>query len=222
MIKAAIFDMDGTMFDTERLSFEGWTLAAKWCGYPLSAEQKLAFRGRSRIRNWHAFQSWFGEDSAYWSLRAIRNAYVKRQVADSGVPFKPGLIELLEYLRSSGIRTCIATGTDRAAASAYWEKCGILRYFDDTVCGDEVTLSKPDPEIFLTAAQKINTPPENCLVFEDSPNGARAANAANCHLFLIPDLDMPDEEIRGYADAVGFVLTDGINWIQSYNDASLS
>ena len=92
------------------------------------------------------------------------------------------------------------TGTAREDASKYWNRTGILEYFDDTLCGDEVTVCKPDPEIFRKAAAKMGAKPEECMVFEDSPNGIRSASAAGCHSILIYDLDRAGEEIARLSD----------------------
>ena len=202
MIKAVLMDMDGTMFDTERLSTEGWLKAGRETGYEMTKEQIWDFRGRSRMENCALFHSWFGPDAPYWELREIRTKYLEDYLDEHGVPYKPGLRELLVYLKEAGIRTCIATGTAREAASGYWAKCDVLNYVDATLCGDQVVHAKPHPEMFLRAAELLDTPPEECLVLEDSPNGATSAKAAGCHLVIIPDETPATDEMRRQADHV--------------------
>ena len=200
MLHTGLFDMDGTMFDTERLSLLGWRDAAKKTGIPLTDEMILSFRGRNKKMNEEMFHSWFGEDAPYKEVRKYRDEWILRYLDEKGLPEKKGLRELLDYLKSLGWKLCIVTGTAREDASKYWNRTGILEYFDDTLCGDEVTVCKPDPEIFRKAAAKMGAKPEECMVFEDSPNGIRSASAAGCHSILIYDLDRAGEEIARLSD----------------------
>ncbi len=202
MIKAVLFDMDGTMYDTEKLSVDGWVWAAKECGSPLTREQILQFRGRPMRVNAAAFAGWYGSEDLYYHIRKFRTAYVEKYLAEQGVPVKPGLFEVLSAIKEKGIKTCIATGTARAIASEYWEKTGVLPWFDATVCGDEMKVGKPDPEPFLRAAAAVGEDPKDCAVLEDSPNGLISAHWAGCMVIDIPDLDEPTDEIRAICDYV--------------------
>lgn len=202
MTEAVLMDMDGTLFDTERLSLEGWRRAGQETGCPMTDEQILSFRGRSRTDNCALFQSWFGPDAPYRDARRIRTAYIQSFIAQNGVPLKPGLYEMLRTFRRLHLRTCLATGTARATAEGYWDRTEIRPYLDASVCGDEVVHAKPDPEIFLRAAAAVRTPPENCAVLEDSPNGVLAARRAGCTIVVIPDLTQPTPEMAESADFI--------------------
>lgn len=208
MIKAVLMDMDGTMYDTERLSTIGWQKAAEETGCPLTTEQIWAFRGRNQYRNCDLFCTWYHDADLYWKMRAIRLKFINGWIDGHGVPLKNGLFELLGVLRDKQIPVCIATGTSREAASGYWEKTGVLPYVAATICGDEVTLSKPDPDMFLKAAAKVHTPPAECLVLEDSPNGGLAAVRAGSPLILIPDETPIPADVRAQALAVCPSLSD--------------
>jgi HAD superfamily hydrolase (TIGR01509 family) len=214
MVSAAIFDMDGTMFDTERLSMEGWFSACHGLGIPLTREQFLLFRGHSVAENEKLFCGWFGPDAPYYEVRSLRDKYINDYISLHGVPIKPGLFELLDALKKLGIRCCIATGTARKAAQTYWDKSGVLPWFDATICGDEVVNCKPDPEIFIKAAEKLGVPPGDCVIFEDSPNGIRAAAAITRHLIVVPDLDEPDDDMRKACCAVCATLADAIKVVK--------
>lgn len=215
MIKAVLMDMDGTLYDTEHLSGIGWLKAAKEYGSPLDQEHIWLFRGRCREQNAQEYARWYNVPvEQYWEVRKIRDRVVNEYLAEHGVPIKPGLFELLKYLKENNIRTCIATGTARETAQKYWEETGILPYIDAEVCGSEVVRSKPHPEVFLKAAELVETPPEECLVLEDSPNGARAARAAGCRLIVIPDETPADDEIRTLSDFVVPSLTDVIDILE--------
>lgn len=218
MIFGAIFDMDGTMFDTERLSLEGWMAGCGKYGIPLTREQFLQFRGHSIAENRRLFCGWFGADAPYEAVRAERDVYISNFIQQHGIPIKPGLFALLEALKSLGVRCCIATGTAREAAAVYWKVSGVLPYFDETICGNEVVNCKPNPEIFLKAAAKLQLPPEQCVIFEDSPNGIRAAMAAGSHLIIVPDLDEPDEEMKKASDAVCKTLAEAIPVVKELVD----
>ena len=196
MIRAAIFDMDGTMYDTERVSWEGWQAGCRHFGYDLPFSRYLAFRGRSNDKNREDFLDICGRDADFDGVRAIRREYVRNFRKEHGIIEKPGLHEVLEACRKKGLKIGVATTTSRDLAEENWKMTGVSGYFHETVCGDEVRNSKPDPEIFLKAAAKLGVRPEECLVLEDSPNGILAAYLAGCAVMDIPDLDEPDEETR--------------------------
>ncbi len=195
-------DQDGTLLDTERLSTEGWYHAGQKMGYPMTKEQIWQFRGQSREDNCALFKSWFGPEALYWEVREVRTQYIWSYIDKYGVPLKEGLYEMLTSFRNQGLKTCLATGTARDAASKYWKEIDLLSYLDDTVCGNEVAHAKPDPEIFLRAAQKVGVPPEECLVLEDSPNGALAAHRAGSKLIIIPDETPANNEMVRMANYV--------------------
>lgn len=216
MIRAVLMDMDGTLFDTEHLSTQGWLKAGRQMGYPMTKEQIWSFRGRGRDANCELFRRWFGPDAPYWAVRQVRTDYVEDWIARHGVPLKPGLYEMLEYFKESGLKTCLATGTTREAASGYWAKTKVLEYLDATLCGDEVVHTKPDPEMFLTAAKLVQTPPEECIVLEDSPNGAEAAKRAGCHLIVIPDETPATPAMEDAADYVADSLYDVVSYMKEH------
>lgn len=219
-VSAAIFDMDGTMFDTERLSLEGWMAGCGSFGIPLTFEQFLLFRGHSIEENRKLFCGWFGSDAPYHEVRALRDRYISDFITREGIPVKPGLFELLSALKELGLRSCIATGTARPAAQKYWERSGVLPWFDCTICGNEVVNCKPDPEIFLRAAEKLGTDPGECVIFEDSPNGIKAALSSGSHLIIVPDLDEPGEDMKKASDAVCATLADAIPIVKKLSGRS--
>lgn len=214
MIHAVLMDMDGTLFDTEHLSTLGWLKAGRETGYPMTREQIWSFRGRGRDANCELFQSWFGPDAPYWEVRKVRTDYVEQWIAKNGVPLKPGLYEMLAYFKKAGLKTCLATGTARDAASGYWVKTKVLDYMDATLCGDEVTHTKPHPEMFLRAAKLVQTPPNECIVLEDSPNGSEAARRAGCHLIVIPDETPATPAMKDAADYVAKDLFDVMDYMK--------
>ena len=110
------------------------------------------------------------------------------------VPLKTGIIELLTFLKENGYKTIVATSSSRARADMILQVANIRHYFDDTICGDEVTCGKPNPEIFLTACKKLGVTTEEALVLEDSEAGITAAYAGNIDVICVPDMKYPEEE----------------------------
>lgn len=210
MIKGILFDMDGLMFDTERLAADGWKEAAGALGITLDDAQIGSLRGLLPAVSRERFVAWFGDGSVYDRGREIRKAYVERWIEQNGMPVKKGLKQLLEYLRERGIPAAVATSTNRPAAERYWETAGVREYFAASVCGSEVKEGKPAPEVFLTAAGLLGLQPAECLVLEDSYNGIRAGHAAGCQVAMIPDMDAPDEECRRLCDYILRDLTEVI------------
>lgn len=213
-IRSALFDMDGTMYDTERLSTEGWLYAAKEFDVPLTVEKIFSFRGQNKYINAECFEEWFPDGPSYWDLRKVRDEYYFGSLENNGVPEKKGLRELLMYLREERkLRMAIVTGTSRKDAERYWNKTGILSFFDKTLTGDQVKVGKPDPQIYLLAAEEMQTPPENCLVFEDSPNGIVAAHRAGCRSILVFDQDR-DMEAAALSDHYCDSLPEALEYLK--------
>lgn len=221
-IRAVLMDMDGIMYDTERLDLDGFHEAAKRYGVPFTDEHILSFRGRRAEENARVFaELGLGEPEMYHTLRKARIEYVDRYIAENGVPVKPGLLELLTYCKETGIPVIVATGTDRDVAENYWEQSGVVPYLSGSVCGDEVTKSKPDPQTFLLAAEKAGVPIEQCVILEDSPNGVKSALASGGHVILIPDLTPASKKEKRDCDFVVETLSDVIPCLKTL-ETSLS
>lgn len=214
-IKAVIFDMDGLMFDTERLMKAGWEEASREMGFTLTEYHLSQMRGGTRERSSKLFEEWFRGTVDYDQGRAIRTRYQKEYIEKHGVPLKKGLMKLLTYLKEHEIPAAVATSTPRCDASRYWDMAGVTAYIAASVCGDEVQNGKPDPEIFLTAAEKLQTPPKQCLILEDSLNGIRAAKAAGALSCMVPDLTPAVDEIRPFCDIICEDLTQVIPYLDS-------
>ena len=115
-------------------------------------------------------------------------------VAEEGVDLKPGVHELLAHLKEKRIKTAIATSSPLERTLLYLTSVGLQDSFDELVSGYMVEKGKPEPDIFLYAAQKLGIEPEYCMVLEDSPAGILAAHRAGCKPVLVPDQDEPDCE----------------------------
>ena len=200
MVKGVIFDMDGLMFDTERLWDTLWEPACAALGLPLPADmEKFQAGGRGlagdKLRR-HVAEYIPGDPQKVldkiWQLADERFA--------RGVPCKKGLKELLAALEDMGLPRIVASSSPRNMIEMNLQTTGTARYFHDVVSGTEVAHSKPAPDTFLVAAKKLHLDPHDCLVLEDSFNGVRAGRAAGCVTVMVPDLMQPTEEIAQLYD----------------------
>lgn len=194
MIQGVIFDMDGLMFDTERLWDTLWAPCCEKMGLPAPTEAFYAGGRGLAGANLHAHLKEFYPTvdpkkmlDEVWDLGMARFA--------EGVPCKPGLKELLHYLEEIGMPRIVASSSPRHMVEQNLQTTGTARYFHDTVCGGDVPRSKPDPAIFLEAARRLRLTPQTCLVLEDSYNGVRAGAAAGCVTVMVPDLAAPNDEM---------------------------
>lgn len=195
MFKGAVFDMDGLMIDSERVVYNGWQKLMDKHGYDYSVEVFKQTVGRRKNEVEQFYYERYGTDFPYSELAQIqRQNYIDRLISE-GIPVKKGLYEILELLKNSGVRIALATSTSRKTTEMNLKVINAERYFDALVCGEDVTNGKPDPEVFLTAAQKIGVPPEKCVAFEDSINGIKSAFAAHMTTVMVPDFVEPTDEI---------------------------
>lgn len=195
MIQGVIFDMDGLMLDTEKLLAKYWMQAAREAGFPMELSHVLGIRSLAAVYAKPKLQGIFGESFDYEAIRSRRRELTAAHIAAHGIEKKPGLDELLAYLKAHGYRIAVATATDRERTMTYLEQVGVAGYFDAFVCGDMVKQGKPHPEIYLTAAAALALPPDACMALEDSPNGIRSAYAAGCKAVMVPDQSAPEAEL---------------------------
>lgn len=182
MLKAVIFDLDGVLVTTDELHFEAWERLAKEIGINnFTKEDNIRQRGVSRMASLDIILE--KTDAKYTDEEKEKMAnkknedYVLSLDCLSSKDVLPGVLEFLEFLRYNNIKT--AVGSASKNAPKILEKTELLKYFDAISCGLDVTKSKPDPEVFLVAAEKIGVDPEFCLVVEDSDAGITAAKRGN-------------------------------------------
>ncbi len=195
-IKGFLFDMDGLILDTEKLYTRFWQEAANTLGYPMTKEQALGMRSLNRDLGAAKLQSYFEEPVSYEAVRNKRIELMNAFIEKEGVEVKPGIKELLSYLKERGIKTAIATSSPIDRTQKYLKMVGLEDEFDKLISGYMVKKGKPEPDIYLLAAAELGLSPQECIALEDSPSGLMAASAAGCYPVMVPDQDEPTEEIE--------------------------
>lgn len=210
-IQGALFDMDGVILDSEGLYTRFWQEAAIALGYPMTRQQAMGMRALNRDAATLRLRSYFGPQVDYLAVRDKRIELMDAFVGDKGIPAKPGIRQLLDALKASGIPTCIATSSPIARVREYLEPLGLFDRFDAVVTGYDVPHGKPEPDIYQKAAQVLGKDPARCIALEDSKSGILSAYRAGCMTVMVPDQDQPDEEDLGRIHALCDSLTDVID-----------
>jgi len=212
-VHGAIFDMDGTMFDTERLRFQTLQQASQeLIGQEFSHEYLMQCLGLSATTAEQLAQRLYGVNVPYKEIRKKADEMELEYIRKHGVPIKKGLVQVLERLRKSGLRMAVATSSRRAIAEEYLINANVYKFFDVITCGDEVEQGKPHPEIFLKAASQLHLDANQCLMFEDSENGLTSAHTSKGLTILLKDIKEPNDEMlekaHFYYDQMYDFLTD--------------
>ncbi len=195
VVDACIFDLDGTLTDTEKFYQKAWPMALEHFGYKCEPWMPLELRSLGRPFAPLQFKKWFGDDFDYNEVREYRKAIVVDMIKEQGIPLKPGAKEILVWLRENGILTALATANDFERTKGYLTRLGLFDHFDKIICADMVKEGKPSPDIYSYACQQLGLEPQRCLAVEDSPNGVTSAYLAGCKVVMVPDLTQPDEEL---------------------------
>lgn len=194
-IELVIFDMDGLILDTEKLYLEFGLEAFRDFGYDITEEVILGTVGLNDESTKAYYSEHIGKSVDFDGIFQAVDEKLLSASLNKKVEIKKGFFELADYLEKNNIKKVVATSSKREKAEFMLKNAGILEKFDFLVCGDEVKRGKPDPEIFLKAAEGIKTDAKNTIVLEDSYNGLRAAKSADMLPVMIPDLLESNEEI---------------------------
>ncbi|OEY99634.1 MULTISPECIES: HAD family phosphatase [Stenotrophomonas] len=192
--EAVIFDMDGLMIDSERVSIACWSQAAQEQQLPFADDFWLGLVGLGDRDCEQLLLQHVSADQVAVLYARCHDLYEAR--TQQGLPLRPGIMELLQLLQAHGIPRAVATSTRQPRANRKLAAAGLLPYFDHVVTSDQVAHPKPAPDIYLLAAHKLGKDPARCLALEDSPAGTRAALAAGMTAIQVPDLVHPDEALR--------------------------
>ena len=213
--QAVVFDMDGVIFDTERLVIEFWKEVAKKHNIPNVEHTCIQCLGTNRVRTREIFLENYGADFPFDPYRAEVTELFNTHYKGVPLPTKPGVRELLSYLQEQDIKVGLASSTAQHLVRDEIGTAGLLPYFQTLVCGDMVEHSKPAPDIFLKACEILNADPTKSIDIEDSFNGIRSAHCAGMTPIMVPDQVQPTDEIRALAFHVMPSLLDVLNWLKT-------
>ena len=213
--QAVVFDMDGVIFDTERLVIGFWKEVAKKHNIPNVEHTCIQCLGTNRVRTREIFLENYGADFPFDPYRAEVTELFNTHYKGVPLPTKPGIRELLNYLQEQDIKVGLASSTAQHLVRDEIGTAGLLPYFQTLVCGDMVEHSKPAPDIFLKACEILNADPTKSIAIEDSFNGIRSAHCAGMTPIMVPDQVQPTDEIRTLAFHVMPSLLDVLNWLKT-------
>lgn len=212
-IDTVIFDMDGVIFDSETLVLSSWEEVADRHGIKNVEEACHECLGTNSVVSKQIFLRHYGPNFSYDEYKAEMAEVFFSHASDGRLEKKPGVEELLKYLKENGFKVGLASSTQEATVRRQISEGGLLKYFDQIIGGDMVKRSKPEPDIFLEACRRLESEPERCYVIEDSYNGVRAAHAAEMHPIMVPDLMEPTEEMQGLAEKIFESLYDVMEYL---------
>ena len=193
-----IFDMDGVIFDSERAYIDAFRQITESENLPFVEEACIECIGVTWENTKAIFERCYGAD---FDFPYYYNK-VRERLSTTNFDLKPGVFELFHWLREEGVPVALASSTTERSVRRMLTRAGLIDYFDVLVCGDMVSRSKPHPEIFLTAADRLGAAPDRCYVIEDSFNGIRAAHAAGMHPIMVPDIVPPDEDLSALTERI--------------------
>ena len=198
MIKAVLFDMDGTLIDSEWIYRESWLWAMDKAGVSIDTEHFFKCVSGMNMATMQAFcEAEYGAEFPFVAVCDLRRPYLIGRVEERGIARKAGVPDVLHTLKEMGVRIALTTSAGGAWAQKCLASAGLcMDVFDYVITGECVERSKPDPEVFLRAADALGVLPAECVVAEDSTNGVRAGHAAGMKTVMIPDLQPCTDELR--------------------------
>lgn len=212
-MKAVIFDMDGVVIDSEWLVADCWKMIGE--KYGIKGVEQLCKKclGLNREATIKVFLEHYGSDFPYDRYKQ-EMADLFHQRARTELTLKPGARELLVWLRQQGYRIGLATSTRESVAKPELERLEVLSCFDEVVCGDMLKKSKPEPDIYLMACDRLHVSPEESYAIEDSYNGIRAAYNANMKAIMVPDMVPPNKEMQEMSTVILENLIEVKKWLE--------
>lgn len=194
-LDAVVFDMDGVIFDTETIALRSWQDTADAHGLGDITETAMKCVGRSTVDTIKIFEEAYGDRVSIDELHIQCVERFKEIMETEGIPEKKGARELLEFLNERGAKVALASSTSYDTVVRELKDADLFKYFSVIVGGNMIEHSKPEPEIYLLACEKLGVDPARSAAVEDSRNGIISASRAGMYPFLVPDIIRPDEEM---------------------------
>ncbi len=213
MLEAVIFDMDGVIFDSERKVVECWLEIAEKYNIEGIEEQCHKCLGTNSAATRQIMLDHYGADFPYDEYKAEASALYHERYDGGRLPTKPAIRELLEWLKAHRIKTAVASSTRSALVIQQLRDADLLKYYDAIIGGDMVSVSKPEPDIFLKACEELKVAPENACGIEDSYNGIRSVSRAGMCPIMVPDMAEPTSEMEQLAEVILPSLAEVIEYL---------
>lgn len=214
MIRGIVFDMDGTIFDTEKQYRDGWVSSAKNMGFDLPMELFYKCCGLPHKKLKETYLDYYGKDFDFEKLHQGKIDYQNAEWEKNGIPIKDGFFELMDFCREHNIKTAIATSTVKDRAVRMLKTAGVYECFDSVISGDELERGKPYPDIFEKAAENMGVSCAECIGVEDSTNGIIAVKRAGMTSVFVVDITEPNEKIKENSDYIFKSLSEIINLVK--------
>lgn len=192
---AVIFDMDGVIFDSERLVLSCWEKVGEKYGFQGIDEVFLPCIGTNEVKTKEIVMDYYGQDFPYETFRQEASVLFHERVDLDGLPVKKGVREILDYLKEQEIPTAVASSTRLEAVSGELKQAGLYEYFKVVMGGDQLKRSKPEPDIYLMTCEKMDVIPSRAYAIEDSYNGIRSSFRAGMKPIMVPDMLPATEEM---------------------------
>lgn len=198
ILKAVIFDMDGVVFDTEKLAVQAWKYAINYYGGLVKEEFITGFSGESLSTTWQMFEAEYGSSLDFAVVREKRIEWVNDYIESYGIPVKEGFREMIAYLKYKNIKTALATMTEYKRVMYYLRSAQLYNYFNVITCGDVVSKGKPFPDIYERTLFDLDINYNDCLAIEDSTAGIISAKDAKIPVIYIKDVALVNPEYELY------------------------
>lgn len=211
-MKAVIFDMDGVLFDTERLCMDSWDAVMKKRGMQIIDGVFEQCIGLNDTDTKALVLQQYGQDFPYEEFRVQASEWFREYIQTNGLPVKTGVKRILPYLEQEGYKIGLASSSRYESVIRHLKRAEIIDYFSVIVTGDMIEHSKPRPDIYLLACKKLGVNPKETYAIEDSPNGIRSASAAGMKPIMVPDMIEPDAEM----EALSFLICNDLTEVMKY------
>lgn len=215
-MKAVVFDMDGVLFDTERLCMETWKEFAEEKGIENIETAMLGCIGLNRTDTKQLLAEFYGPDFPYEELKVTIGARMQKKM-EKEIPMLPGVVELLDYLVEKQSKIGLASSSRSEVIMSHIRRAGLEKYFEVIVGGDMIEHSKPLPDIYLIACEKLGVAPAECYAIEDSVNGIRSAYSAGMKAIMVPDMIAPTPEMEEKSEVILPSLLAVKEWFEEKN-----